>query len=115
MTACVGGAAGGAFIGLFSMLGTTVGSTAIGPSGRALFPLLNGNHPLGTTLALYSGGLLVGYVVGFVATYFWGFSQELLEEFNLATAPDAAVAAVPTAWPTSAPTTNAPEPEAAKV
>ncbi|MEW1700152.1 PTS transporter subunit EIIC [Streptomyces sp. NPDC091278] len=114
ITACVGGAFGGGFIGLFSMLGDKVGSTAIGPSGWALFPLLDGNNGLGSTIAIYGGGLLVGYLAGFVATYFWGFSRELLEEFNVdtekaaetagATAPDAVTAAVgedpsPTARP----------------
>ncbi|MBC2904557.1 PTS transporter subunit EIIC, partial [Streptomyces cupreus] len=40
LTACVGGAAGGAFVGGFAMLGERVGATAVGPSGWALFPLL---------------------------------------------------------------------------
>ncbi|MGW8353633.1 PTS transporter subunit EIIC [Streptomyces wedmorensis] len=113
ITACVGGAAGGAFIGLFSMLGTTVGSTAIGPSGWALFPLLNGNHDLGTTLALYVGGLLVGYLVGFVATYFWGFSQELLAEFNVDTDQAEAPASADSPTPPPSPNPN-PEPEPAR-
>ncbi len=78
----MGGAFGGGFVGLFSMLGDKVGSTAIGPSGWALFPLLDGNHGLGRTIAIYAGGLLVGYLAGFTATYFWGFSARLLEEFN---------------------------------
>ncbi|MFJ9181018.1 PTS transporter subunit EIIC [Streptomyces sp. NPDC102360] len=82
ITACVGGAAGGAFIGVFSMLGTQVGSTAIGPSGWALFPLLDGNKGLGLTCAIYLGGLLVGYIVGFLATYYFGFTQDMLVEFN---------------------------------
>ncbi|MGY0024842.1 PTS transporter subunit EIIC [Streptomyces sp. YJ-C3] len=82
ITACVGGAAGGAFIGFFSMIGDKVGSTAIGPSGWALFPLLDGNKGLGTTIAVYGGGLLVGYVVGFLATYFFGFSKQMLVELN---------------------------------
>ncbi|MFB6843132.1 PTS transporter subunit EIIC [Streptomyces sp. NPDC056361] len=111
VTACVGGAAGGAFVGLFSMLGTSVGSTAIGPSGWALFPLLNGNHGLGTTIAIYAGGLLVGYLVGFTATYFWGFSPEILAEFNVDTDPLETTAASGSATPP--PTT--PEPEPAKV
>ncbi|MEU7697896.1 PTS transporter subunit EIIC [Streptomyces sp. NPDC039028] len=85
VTACVGGAFGGGVIGLFSMLGDTVGSTAIGPSGWALFPLLDGNKGLGETIAIYAGGLISGYVAGFVATYFWGFSKELLEEFDVET------------------------------
>ncbi|MFI7011495.1 PTS transporter subunit EIIC [Streptomyces sp. NPDC050145] len=82
ITACVGGAAGGAFVGLFSMLGDKVGSTAIGPSGWALFPLLDGNKGLGTTAAIYGGGLLVGYFVGFLATYFFGFSKQMLLDLN---------------------------------
>ncbi|MFD5636260.1 PTS transporter subunit EIIC [Streptomyces sp. NPDC127077] len=72
VTACAGGAAGGAFIGFFSMLGDHVGSTAIGPSGLALFPLLSGNRGLAVAAAIYAGGLLTGYVVGFAATYFFG-------------------------------------------
>ncbi|MEV0735190.1 PTS transporter subunit EIIC [Streptomyces sp. NPDC050549] len=74
LTACAGGAAGGAFVGFFATLGDKVGATAIGPSGWALFPLLAGNRGLGTTAAIYGGGLLTGYAVGFVATYFVGLS-----------------------------------------
>ncbi|WP_051900808.1 PTS transporter subunit EIIC [Streptomyces aureus] len=72
VTACAGGAAGGAFIGFFSMLGDRVGSTAIGPSGLALFPLLSGNRGLAVSAAVYAGGLLTGYAVGFAATYLFG-------------------------------------------
>ncbi|MFD4620492.1 PTS transporter subunit EIIC [Streptomyces sp. NPDC058475] len=74
VTACAGGAAGGAFVGFFSMLGDKVGSSAIGPSGWALFPLLAGNRGLALTAAIYAGGLLTGYVVGFAATYFFGLT-----------------------------------------
>ncbi|MFC9733805.1 PTS transporter subunit EIIC [Streptomyces roseolus] len=108
VTACVGGAFGGGFIGLFTMLGDKVGSTAIGPSGWALFPLLDGDKGLGTTLAIYAGGLVVGYLVGFAATYFWGFSREMIEEFDVdaeAVAASAPVAAGPGA------TGRDPEPE----
>ncbi|MGJ5755011.1 PTS system IIB component (Glc family) /PTS system IIC component (Glc family) [Streptomyces puniciscabiei] len=75
LTACAGGAAGGAFVGFFAMLGTKVGATAIGPSGWALFPLLTGNRGVGTAAAVYAGGLLTGYVVGFTATYLFGFPR----------------------------------------
>ncbi|MCS0635983.1 PTS transporter subunit EIIC [Streptomyces sp. LP05-1] len=76
VTACVGGAFGGGFVGLFSMLGDRVGSTAIGPSGWALFPLLDGGHGLsGTVVAIYGGGLLTGYVTGFLATCLFGFPR----------------------------------------
>ncbi|WP_079277829.1 PTS transporter subunit EIIC [Streptomyces sp. CB03234] len=81
ITACVGGAFGGGFVGLFNMLGDTVGSTAIGPSGWALFPLLHGGGdggPALTTVAVYAGGLLTGYVAGFAATYLFGLSRTTL-------------------------------------
>ncbi|MEV4876012.1 PTS transporter subunit EIIC [Streptomyces cyaneofuscatus] len=87
ITACVGGAFGGGVVGLFNQLGDTVGSTAIGPSGWALFPLLDGNHALGSTIAIYGAGLLAGYVAGFLATYFFGFSKDLLTEFNVSQDP----------------------------
>lgn len=112
VTACVGGAFGGGFVGLFSMLGDKVGSTAIGPSGWALFPLLDGNKGLGTTIAIYAGGLIVGYLVGFVATYFWGFSRELIEEFDVDT--EAAATPAPVAAGTPAATPGH-EPEPVKV
>ncbi|MFD4859160.1 PTS transporter subunit EIIC [Streptomyces atratus] len=112
ITACVGGAFGGGFIGLFNQLGDKVGSTAIGPSGWALFPLLDGNHGLGTTIAIYAGGLLVGYLAGFLATYFFGFSKDLLTEFNVSQAPaESTVAATGgPASPTTGPDSPAKEP-----
>jgi PTS system sucrose-specific IIC component len=57
------------------MLGDKIGSTAIGPSGWALFPLLKGTGGLALTAAIYAGGLLTGYVVGFAATYFFGLGR----------------------------------------
>ncbi|MER5729166.1 PTS transporter subunit EIIC [Streptomyces sp. NPDC002138] len=100
VTACVGGAAGGAFIGLFNQLGVAFGSTAIGPSGWALFPLLNGKAGLGVTIAIYAGGLAVGYAVGFLATYFFGFTRRMLVDLNTdpetETAPDPAAAGTTT-------------------
>jgi PTS system sucrose-specific IIC component len=77
LTACVGGAAGGAFLGVFAMLGDTVGATAIGPSGWALFPLLSGERGLAVTAAIYAGGLLTGYAAGFVTTYAFGLRDGL--------------------------------------
>ncbi|MYR28527.1 MULTISPECIES: PTS transporter subunit EIIC [unclassified Streptomyces] len=112
ITACVGGAAGGGLVGLFSMLGTKVGATAIGPSGWALFPLLAGNRGLGTTAAVYGLGLLAGYGVGFAATYLFGFDSATLRELNAdnlpasasasASAPAAAPAATGIAEPSPA-------------
>jgi PTS system sucrose-specific IIC component len=97
ITACVGGAAGGGLVGLFSMLGTKVGATAIGPSGWALFPLLAGNRGLGATAAVYGLGLLAGYGVGFAATYLFGFDSATLKELNADSLPASAVAAAPAA------------------
>ncbi|WP_216593626.1 PTS transporter subunit EIIC [Arsenicicoccus sp. oral taxon 190] len=82
VTACIGGAVGGGFVGLFNQLGVSVGSTAIGPSGWALFPLTNGSRGIGAAIAVYAGGLLVGYLAGFLATYFFGLSKEDLERLN---------------------------------
>ncbi|WP_329127887.1 PTS transporter subunit EIIC [Streptomyces caniferus] len=82
ITACIGGACGGGFVGFFNQLGDTVGSTAIGPSGWALFPLVKGNQNLTTTLVVYALGLAVGYLTGFLATYFFGFGKELRAELN---------------------------------
>ncbi|MEZ3180718.1 PTS transporter subunit EIIC [Streptomyces pimonensis] len=89
VTACTGGAFGGAFVGLFNQLGTDIGSTAIGPSGWALFPLLDGNHGPGRTVAVYAAGLIVGYVTGFLATYCFGFTKAMLTELDTAPAPSA--------------------------
>ncbi|MEV6649077.1 PTS transporter subunit EIIC [Streptomyces sp. NPDC051219] len=85
VTACIGGAFGGGFVGLVNQLGETVGSTAIGPSGWALFPLLAGGQGMGTTIAVYAMGLLAGYAAGFVATYFFGFSKRMLLDLNAET------------------------------
>ncbi|MBO8186671.1 PTS transporter subunit EIIC [Streptomyces spirodelae] len=106
ITACVGGAFGGGVVGLFYQLGTSVGSTAIGPSGWALFPLLKGNHGLGAIAAIYGLGLAAGYLVGFGATYFFGFSKQMLSELN---APSEAEAEAPD--PEGGPSSEGPSPE----
>ncbi|MFE6741519.1 PTS transporter subunit EIIC [Streptomyces tubercidicus] len=104
ITACLGGAAGGAFVGLFNQLGDAVGSTAIGPSGWALFPLVKGNQPLATTLTVYALGLAVGYLVGFLATYFFGLSKQMRQELN--TPPDSTPTPAPPETSKPAPTST---------
>lgn len=85
VTACVGGAFGGGVVGLLNQLGDSVGSTAIGPSGWALFPLLDGDKGLATIAAVYAAGLVVGYVAGFLATYYFGFTRQMLTDLNVST------------------------------
>ncbi|NYI07635.1 PTS transporter subunit EIIC [Allostreptomyces psammosilenae] len=109
ITACVGGAFGGGVVGLFNQLGTDVGSTAIGPSGWALFPLVTGDSGLGATVAVYGLGLVAGYVAGFVVTYFFGFSRQMLEEFDR----DPSATPRPSADATSPTASSPPPPPAA--
>ncbi|MFD0802865.1 PTS transporter subunit EIIC, partial [Streptomonospora algeriensis] len=82
LTACAGGAVGGGFLGLANQLGVSAGSTAIGPSGWALFPLVQGNQGIGAAVAVYGLGLVVGYAAGFLLTYFFGLSREAAAELN---------------------------------
>ncbi|MFI9721365.1 PTS transporter subunit EIIC [Streptomyces sp. NPDC052396] len=73
VTACVGGAFGGGFLGLLGQWGEPIGARAIGPSGWALFPLLSGGgQGPAQAMAVYGAGLLVGYAAGFAATYAFG-------------------------------------------
>ncbi|MFT4186476.1 MAG: PTS transporter subunit EIIC [Micrococcaceae bacterium] len=81
MTACFGGAVGGLFMGIFSQFfGITVGSKAIGPSGLALLPLLDGSHGFLPAFFVYLGGLVCAYVGGYLITMKWGFNQDTMDE-----------------------------------
>lgn len=82
LMACVGGAFGGAVIGLFDQLGYTIGSVAIGASDLALFPLLAGSQGQGVAALGYASGLIVAYIAGFIATWFFGFSRDSLADLN---------------------------------
>ncbi|CAH8222182.1 PTS N-acetylmuramic acid transporter subunit IIBC [Vibrio aestuarianus] len=73
VTACIGGAAGGFFIGLVSYLGLPVGlNTVFGPSGIVAVPLMTSAEGIFAGMAVFVGGLLISYVVGFLTTYFFG-------------------------------------------
>ncbi|EMN7347643.1 PTS N-acetylmuramic acid transporter subunit IIBC [Vibrio vulnificus] len=73
VTACIGGAAGGFFIGLVSYLGLPVGlNTVFGPSGIVAVPLMTSHSGIFAGMAVFVVGLLISYVVGFLATYFFG-------------------------------------------
>ncbi|TFB56598.1 PTS alpha-glucoside transporter subunit IIA [Cryobacterium sp. TMT1-62] len=82
ITACIGGAFGGAVIGLFDQLGYTVGAIAIGASDVSLFPLLQGSQGWGAAALGYACGLIVAYTVGFFATWFFGFTRDQLVRLN---------------------------------
>ncbi|TXY35366.1 PTS N-acetylmuramic acid transporter subunit IIBC, partial [Vibrio cholerae] len=72
-TACIGGAAGGFFIGLISYLGLPVGlNTVFGPSGVVAIPLMTSADGIFAGMAVFVGGLLISYAVGFASTYFFG-------------------------------------------
>ncbi|KJR30694.1 hypothetical protein BOO92_11265 [Vibrio navarrensis] len=73
VTACIGGAAGFFFIGLVSYLGLPVGlNTVFGPSGIVAIPLMTSHSGIFAGMAVFLVGLLISYVVGFLATYFFG-------------------------------------------
>ncbi|MBD1566619.1 PTS N-acetylmuramic acid transporter subunit IIBC [Vibrio sp. S12_S33] len=73
VTACIGGAAGGFFIGLVSYLGLPVGlNTVFGPSGIVAIPLMTSGQGIFAGMLVFVGGLLISYVVGFLTTYFFG-------------------------------------------
>ncbi len=72
VTACVGGSAGGFFIGLVAYMGLPVGlNTVFGPSGIVALPLMTSSSGIFAGMAIFTIGLLIAYVVGFVATWFW--------------------------------------------
>ncbi len=73
VTACIGGAAGGFFIGLVSYLGLPVGlNTVFGPSGIVAIPLMTSENGIFPGMMVFVAGLLISYIVGFLATYFFG-------------------------------------------
>ncbi|PQJ62499.1 PTS N-acetylmuramic acid transporter subunit IIBC [Photobacterium angustum] len=73
VTACVGGSAGGFFIGLVAYLGLPIGlNTVFGPSGIVALPLMTSSSGIFAGMAIFTIGLLIAYIVGFVATWFFG-------------------------------------------
>ncbi len=82
ITACLGGAVGGAVAGAFDQFVAPFGATAIGPSGWALLPLLQSDNGQGYAILAYVVGLVAAYIAGFAITYFWGFPPALMEEHN---------------------------------
>ena len=73
VTACIGGAVGGFFIGLVSWMGLPVGlNTVFGPSGLVSIPLMTSSQGIFAGMAVYVAGILISYFAGFVLTWFFG-------------------------------------------
>lgn len=73
ITACLGGAVGGFFIGLVSWLGLPIGlNTVFGPSGLVSIPLMTSSQGIFVGMAVYVAGILISYLAGFVLTWFFG-------------------------------------------
>ncbi|MCP1501538.1 PTS system sucrose-specific IIC component [Curtobacterium herbarum] len=75
ITACIRGAFVGGVVGLFDQLRHSVWAIVIGALDLSLIPLLNGSFGYGWALLGYGSGLVVAYVVGFVATLLFGVSD----------------------------------------
>ncbi|MGL4858749.1 MAG: PTS N-acetylmuramic acid transporter subunit IIBC [Enterobacteriaceae bacterium] len=73
VTACLGGAAGGFFLGLIAWLGLPVGlNTVFGPSGIIAIPLMTSAQGVFVAMSVYIGGLAVAYLAGFIITWLFG-------------------------------------------
>ncbi|EQC0009025.1 PTS N-acetylmuramic acid transporter subunit IIBC [Escherichia coli] len=73
VTACLGGAAGGLFIGLIAWWGLPMGlNSAFGPSGLVALPLMTSAQGILPAMAVYAGGILVAWVCGFIFTTLFG-------------------------------------------
>lgn len=73
VTACLGGAAGGFFIGLISYIGLPVGlNTVFGPSGIVAIPLMTSHEGIFAGMAVFILGLLISYSTGFITTLMFG-------------------------------------------
>lgn len=73
ITACIGGAAGGFFIGMVSWLGVPVGlNTVFGPSGLVSLPLMTSAHGILAGMAVYAAGMVVAWLAGYMVTRLFG-------------------------------------------
>ncbi|MDW3775734.1 PTS N-acetylmuramic acid transporter subunit IIBC [Kluyvera cryocrescens] len=73
ITACLGGACGGFFIGLVAWMGLPVGlNTVFGPSGLVAIPLMTSGSGIYAGMAVYVAGLAVAYLFGFLLTWLFG-------------------------------------------
>lgn len=76
ITACIGGACGGFFVGLIAWLGLPVGlNTVFGPSGLVALPLMTSDQGIYAGMAVYAAGVVISYIAGFVVTWFFGYKN----------------------------------------
>jgi N-acetylmuramic acid-specific PTS system IIC component len=76
VTACIGGACGGFFIGLVAWLGLPVGlNTVFGPSGLVALPLMTSGQGIYAGMAVYAAGVVISYIAGFAVTLFFGYKD----------------------------------------
>ncbi len=73
VTACLGGAIGGLFIGTVAYLGLPIGlNTVFGPSGLVALPLMTSNDGIFAGMTVYLAGIVISYIAGFILTYLFG-------------------------------------------
>lgn len=73
VTACLGGACGGFFIGLVAWFGLPIGlNTVFGPSGLVSLPLMTSDRGIYAGMGIYAAGLFISYACGFIITWFFG-------------------------------------------
>ncbi|WP_308562069.1 PTS N-acetylmuramic acid transporter subunit IIBC [uncultured Klebsiella sp.] len=73
ITACLGGACGGFFLGFIAWMGLPVGlNTVFGPSGLVALPLMTSGSGIYAGMAIYAAGLAVSYLCGFALTWLFG-------------------------------------------
>ncbi|PKH21269.1 PTS N-acetylmuramic acid transporter subunits IIBC [Enterobacterales bacterium CwR94] len=73
VTACLGGACGGFFIGLVAWLGLPIGlNTVFGPSGLVSLPLMTSAQGIYAGIGIYAVGMAIAYLSGFIITWFFG-------------------------------------------
>ncbi|WP_323666641.1 PTS N-acetylmuramic acid transporter subunit IIBC [Pectobacterium punjabense] len=73
VTACLGGAVGGFFVGLVAWMGLPVGlNTVFGPSGLVAIPLMTSAKGIFAGMLVYIAGIIISYIAGFILTWLFG-------------------------------------------
>jgi len=73
ITACLGGAVGGLFIGTVAWSGLPIRlNSAFGPSGLVALPLMTSDEGILPAIAVYGAGILISWLFGFIITVLFG-------------------------------------------